>query len=70
MCHYDRARLCTERILDREVEIIAMEHTVALTVNGGTLLVDDVVELNDALTNIEVVSLNARLCPFNGSAHH
>jgi hypothetical protein len=38
-----------------------MQHAITFAVNSCALLVDDVVKLNDALTNVKVVPLNARL---------
>ena len=47
-----------------------MQHAITFTVDGGALLVDDVVKLNDALTNVKVVALNAGLCTLNGATDH
>ena len=68
--HHDGARLCAEGILNGEVEIVAVQHAVTFAVDGGALLVDDIVKLNDALADVEVVPLNTRLCAFNCSTDH
>ena len=47
-----------------------MQHAISLAIDGCALLVDDVVKLNDALTNVKVVALNACLRAFNGPTDH
>ena len=59
-----------QRILNGERKIFTAQHTIALAVDSGALHVDHVVKLNDALSHIKVVALNARLRPLNGAAHH
>ncbi len=43
-------------------EVLVLEHLVALGVDRLALLVDDVVELDDALADVEVEALDAALC--------
>ena len=66
----DGADLCAERIGDRVLQILATKDSVTLAVYRRALLVDHVVEFDDALAHVEVVALYARLCTFDGSAHH
>ena len=47
-----------------------MQHAVTFAVDGGALLVDDIVKLNDALADVEVVPLNTRLRTLNCSTDH
>ena len=47
-----------------------MQHAITFAIHSGALLIDDVVKLNNAFSNIKVVALNARLRAFNGATDH
>ena len=51
-------------------EVLVVEDLVALRVDRLALLVDDVVVLDDALADVEVVALDARLGVLDGLGDH
>src|SRR5688572_28992192 len=51
-------------------QVLVVEDLVAFGVDRLALLVDDVVELDDALADVEVEALDARLGAFDRARHH
>ena len=58
--------LLVDEAADGVGQVLVAEHLVALGVDRLALLVDDVVVLDDALADVEVVALDARLGVLDG----
>ena len=65
----ERVDLLVEEAADGLRQVLVAEHLVALGVDRLALLVDDVVVLDDALADVEVVALDARLGALDGLGH-
>jgi hypothetical protein len=65
----ERVDLLVEERAHGVGEVLVLEHLVALGVDRLALLVDDVVELDDALADIEVEALDPALGAFDRLRH-